>query len=333
MAILRAMNKLSDFDASMGFRDITTAGYFDTTYGISSATSNTELAAATDASYLEISGLAESLSEGVTLWIHFRLYGRGKGTSSSALPFLAIYDLAGSIPAAIVKPSGGSETFRLRVSGTTTVTSSMSLALAQNTLYTFDVSLTLSGGVLTFSVYLDGTLWDTRNTPYVHSASKLPDKIRIIPAGISYGVVNTCAISELIVATQNTIGMHLAPLPPTANGDFAEWVGQVSYLTDAALDTGLQASAANARHSWTVPAYTAALSIVAVAANFRAYSPTESGTGLTPFLRLSSTNYDGVSVPLTAEKFIHPTWNTNPATGAAWAAGDIGGLQIGVKAS
>lgn len=141
--------------------------------------------------------------------------------------------------------------------------------------------------------------------------------------------------SQVIVATEPTLGWKLKTLAPTADGDLTEFTGtyadvdEVTLSNDDRLTTDVSAQSSFTAASWNVPA---GFDIAAIAvSSFASSDLTESK--LSNFLRLNGQNFPSMAVDLTPGWLVYSdVWEQNPETVAAWRPTDINGtaLQFGV---
>lgn len=141
--------------------------------------------------------------------------------------------------------------------------------------------------------------------------------------------------SQVIVATEPTLGWKLKTLAPAANGDLIEFAGtyadinEVKLNNDTKISSPVSAQSSFKAASWDVPAGfdVAAVAIVPYASS----DLTESK--LRTLLQLNSQTF------LSAENDLSPgwerlpaLWSQNPETSAEWKPADINGtaLQFGV---
>ncbi|QXN71114.1 glycoside hydrolase [Rhodobacter phage RcDurkin] len=332
MAILSAANRLSDYDSVIAMVETTNTAQFPTGSGLTHAITNTVTTEVDLTALITLSGFTNMLSEGDTMWCHFCVYpfDRGSSSAGSGLPFFGIYSVDGNLLAGIKRFTSSSDNCVATVVGGSTVNGVVQYGFNISVIHTIDCSLTFSGGTLTFSWYSNGSLIETVSVAYTHSAGKVPATLKWAPAYIGYYTRNAITLSNVIVATQNTIGMNLAPLVPQAVGVFSDWTGTLASLSDGDDTTVLQADAAGKRYSWTLPALSTSQSIAALVMNMKGFSVQATPASIRPFVRFGGANYDGPTYALPGETVLHRILHVNPSTGVAWVPGNIVNTQLGV---
>jgi len=102
-----------------------------------------------------------------------------------------------------------------------------------------------SGGI--FEVYLDGTLVSSFSGDTLRTNFTQIDRLRISsPAPLSASSSFDVYFSEIIVATEETIGWHLATVAPDGVGNSTTWTGDNTDVSAAAVNDSTFVSSANA---------------------------------------------------------------------------------------
>lgn len=141
--------------------------------------------------------------------------------------------------------------------------------------------------------------------------------------------------SQVIVATEPTLGWKLKTLAPAADGDLAEFTGtyadvdEVTLNNDDRLTTDVSAQSSFTAASWNVPG---GFEVAGIAVSSYASSdPT--GSKLSNLVRLNSQTFLSTEQDLTPGWANYSDlWEQNPETSADWIPADINGtvLQFGV---
>jgi hypothetical protein len=262
------------------------------------------------------------------VWYHFR-YAIGQIDNSFTTGIVvAILDGNSNVLATLNYNQGD---IRVSAIGTTTSNSGY-LRLAQNSPYSVDLQV-IVGATTTVRWYLNGALYGERT----------------VTTGVGFGVPramnfqwNTTIastlhyFSEVIIADEDTRGMRLRELRPTAFGLFQEWDGSIVSLRDSDLATGISTDTADRRVSFGV-------------SNLEFIQPGDiinrvvcqsygqrGEAGLTQFNHFfryrDGTTEDGADQTLSLfgdyflEEFVD-----NPKTLAPWVPDDFRSLQTGVR--
>ena len=218
-------------------------------------------------------------------------------------------------------------------SGTYTNLATSSVVMSAGAFMKLDVQVTYgpSGSV---NFYIDGTL------VIAYSGDVTTDGATTLSSVVGGPPSSVIASywSEFIVSSTDTRSMSLATLPPAANGNTFNFTGAVADINEVTLsDTTLASSATAgqiAETTVTSSSITGNPGIHAVIVSARAM---KGGTGPTKadlLVRTGGTDYASADISLpTSLSAIRNVWDTNPATGTAWAYTDLtaAGFNIGIK--
>jgi hypothetical protein len=188
---------------------------------------------------------------------------------------------------------------------------------------------------ISMTVYVNGTFQGTMTG--ANSANKgLPTNLSMTNLDSTSGN-GTLYWGECVIANEDTRGWRMYQLRPTAFGVNQQWVGDATSVVDGSLLTGISTDVLNGRTSFGLSrieyiADTALIDRIAV----QTYGQ-RGASGLTSFNHYF--RYEGgtivddadIVLGLTADMYIDE-YTTNPNTAGAWAAADIQGLQLGVRA-
>lgn len=144
--------------------------------------------------------------------------------------------------------------------------------------------------------------------------------------------------SQNIIADQSLVLWNLRTASPSADGTDTGGIGGVANVNAAALtdSTWIEFAAAGDRRSFVAAARSLTQMIKGVTASVRAMRVDATGPQrIRPYLLISGVRYFGPSFLLTTglAPYQH-TWETNPATGAAWtnAEANAASLEFGWEA-
>lgn len=260
--------------------------------------------------YVEL-GFADQASD---VWAHYRLQdvtnlsNMGDATDRGLIIF---YDNAGVDVVALQVEFISSEFwFVVRINDSTQLTTGINAGalIADNAEHVIDMHCNVTTGVI--DLYIDGSLqWsDTQSL----SATEIA-KVRFAGAGSSGG-----EYCEMLVCDEPTIGWRMAVKYPTGAGNYtAQASGLFSDIDEVDPDTAdkLIFDTHSTRASFatnTPPSIPGGSEIKAIGIAWQAQKTATGPNTLTPFMRHTSTDYDGTPVALTSawEKGKH-TFTTN----------------------
>lgn len=267
---------------------------------------------------------------GESTWYHFR-YGHSIVGTISSPDIFQVRDAAGLLIAGLRVANSGF--VNAVVYGGSTTTSSTT-PLANNTSYSIDVQVVRNANT-TVRFYINGGLFGEitttaagRGTPssFVFNGQALSNA----------GAGAFLQFSEIIVADEDTRGMRLREMRPTAFGLFQEWDGQASAVTDTDLATGVSTATANRRVSFGV-SNLENIGVSDVINRVVVQSFAQRGeTGLTRFNHFfryrGGAVEDGApqTLDVLGQRFLEE-FPVNPNTAVAWVPEDFRSLQIGVQ--
>lgn len=328
MTILRVANRYFEFDEST-FRESTTSGYFDSSY-VSNGMATPFTSTTDTLSYMALVTAAVSTD----YWIHFRAYpttsGGGNDTNSGTA-WLQLFNASGVLVADLVKNGNVAHDSKCRAYGTSTVTSTGSLAFTVNTAVIIDVHVNVSGSTTLVEVYANGVLAISA-TNTANGSRGLPVRAELRAANVGYTNFQQMNYSEIIIADTSTLGMRLDELQVNTVGANSDFTGTLSDLNVESV-AGLTTTAAGQRHSWNPVAYAGSGAIAAVVASGRAHRKSGAPSKLAHYLRLGGVNYDGTDRTIDEYEAWQQIWATNPATSAAWVGSDLSSIQVGLKSA
>lgn len=263
------------------------------------------------------------------VWYHFRYATRGIAGAFESGNFVEIRDANSNIVARMTYSAGN---FSISAVGTTTSTSGTN-RLANGSAYSIDIQVIVAA-TTTVRFYINGALFADR-TVTTGVGFGIPRSIRFAwteGSGNSSGQY----VSEVIIADEDTRGMRLRELRPSAFGIFQEWDGAAAAVRDSDLATGISTDTANRRVSFGV---TNLENIGAGDIINRVVAQTyaqrgETGIGkFNHFFRFrDGTVTDSADITLAPlGAFYREEFLLNPKTGLPWVPEDFRSLQTGIR--
>lgn len=159
------------------------------------------------------------------------------------------------------------------------------------------------------------------------------DTIRFQPSNST----DSSGLSEVIVASWNTIGSKIVSVAPTGNGANTAWANDYTNV-DEAGDGGtdyITSGTVNQRETYTFsafPSLASGESIAAVGVGIEAFRDASSPQSINMCTRISGTDYDGADRSLnTSLTYLQKIWEVSPATSAAWTLTEANGAEFGVR--
>lgn len=211
--------------------------------------------------------------------------------------------------------------------------SAVSVPLASN-MQILDARFVVNSASGTAALYVAGT--ERINATVDLSAIASIRKVRA--TGSTAGGFNgTIRFSQLIVATQSTIGYRLGTCYPSAAGATSSWTGAYSDIDETVYSDAdfINSAAANQISTFAQTAIPTLSGYVvrAVAVSTRAKRGSSGPQNMRHALRVSGTDYfSGSDIALGLGYTPTQTiWETNPATAAAWVNTAIAAIQPGAK--
>lgn len=221
---------------------------------------------------------------------------------------------------------------RLVAVGTTTSTSG-TVRLAESTTYSFDIQIVF-GATTTARLYINGALFAERAVT-TGAGFTAPTSIGFRWNRPSFDD-SSYYFSEIIIADEDTRGMRLRELRPTAFGIFQEWDGSAASVRDSDLSTGISTATADRRVSFGVSNLENIQNsdvINRVVAQTYAQRGETGITKMNHFFRFrNGTVTDGADITLGLfGQYYREEFPLNPSTGLPWVPADFRSLQTGVR--
>lgn len=266
------------------------------------------------------------------LWVHFALTdGAGSGGSTT-------------IQAMVLCNAAGTELFRVRWNSTA---SQLSMEYWNGSAYATAgsaFSIDVGAGLQHLDLYVNGNSATGSCTLYVSGTQRATaasvdlSQVASITKLRQYGMgsVSDTAVSQVVVSTTSTIGGRLFTVPVTGAGATSSWTGAYTSIDEIAYSDAdfINSDTANQVSTFSVTAPTlTGYQVVAVAVTARAKRGSASGPqNIQLALRSAGTDYFSSTQALGLGYGAHVnTWETDPATAAAWVNTAIATLQPGVK--
>lgn len=329
MSLLAVANRFFDFDEVSGMVESTTTGHYDSDY-VSNGM------APQIASGVDVNAYIALNSPGATsdYWIRFRVYPENIGGNDSGAnqQWFELFNASNVLVCDLKKDSNVGHTSKVRVYGSSTITSSGTINFTANTGNFVDVHVSVSGSTTVVNVYKNDVLVCTA-TNTNNNGRGIPVRAVVRSGNIGYNLYNRGVFSEFIVATTSTLGMRIKELQVDSVGTYADMVGTITDLNTADPLTGILTDAVSERASWMPDAYTDLGGIAAIVTSGRAHRKSGSPSKMAHFLRMSGVNYDGVDKDISGPTKWQSIWETNPATSVAWVGGDLSGIEVGLKSA
>jgi hypothetical protein len=291
---------------------------------------------------LWLHGVTRSFSNDPTPLINL---GGSHGTRRDT--FFTIQDTSGNILVGIriyATATTASSTVRYEVVGVTGTGTSISQLYDTTTApsadndQVFDISASLSGGNLAVSAFMDGVEIYSGSISASGATWGAPAKVSISAITSRPEDRGSSKWREILVSGASTVGYSAKTLEATGAGTYSDGTGSYTDLTEDGIDTSTAVAFASAgdKHSFDVSPLTGAsfTSQDIQALCFAFIARAASGvTGFRPFVRIGGTDYPGDTETVTAAYAPYVVqMNTNPATGVAWTASDLSGLEVGIEA-
>lgn len=203
------------------------------------------------------------------------------------------------------------------------------------TMQVLDVRFVVNNASGTVALYVAGT--ERINSTVDLSTIASIRKMRVT-AGTSNGFSSLTRFSQVIIASESTIGFRLGTCYPSAAGATSSWTGAYSDIDETVYSDAdfINSGTANQISTFAqtaVPTLTG-YTVRAVAVTARAKRNSASGPqNIRMALRSGGTDYfSGSDIALgLGYTPVQTIWETNPATAAAWVNTAISALQPGAK--
>lgn len=260
-------------------------------------------------------------------WLHFDMYIDTMGSTGNYIEFRS---QSGSLQLVVNVTSSENFEFQKSTNGTSGAGSlsgtSFSISLA--TIHTFDVHVILgpSGEI---KLYKDGSLEFT----YSGDLSTNGDEaVRFVTWKAVTPRTDNAYISQIVADTGSTVGFKVFSTYPVNTDTFTDWSGQFIGKNNTTFNgeaAGTFSNNVGDKVSWTgtsLPVAASGMAVRAVVNSARAYvTPGATPQSISPGVRFSTTNFEGVTFALYAEEgveYCQSIFNVNPDTGVSWTYAD-----------
>ncbi len=258
-------------------------------------------------------------------WYHYRM-AVASSFANYTIKIFTVRDVAGNELALIkvynsfMQASANGDTVVVGVSG--------GPALLAGATIMVDVKITVTTTDVSIGVYANSAL--------VTSATAANTGGKGVAS--SFGFMNIGGwdyyVSEVIIADADTRGLRLTRLNPTAVGNYTQWAGGFSELGDDSLTTAAVSGTVGNRVSSVLATYSGSDVISSVVASIRGSLSVGAVGGVSNSLRIGTTDYDGVVIPLAPASAPYATeWTADPSDSAAWTAAKVNATQLGLLAT
>lgn len=265
------------------------------------------------------------------VWLH--IYGGNPTQSGTSLGYFLSFSNASKTRAIGVKKSSqgnNAQIFCDNGSGTELLGTAFTFASSPGE---YDLHAKITGTAVLVEVFKDSILIKTENFTLVSTYSLTSFELAAQGPTPSWSL----KFSQVVAATESTIGWKVFTRPPTGDGAEVGWTGAYTNVDEPTLDNAdLITTAVAAKRTFTRAALTipggSDVKAVAVSAYGRTGMP--SLDDLTLLMRKSGVNYASSIQPMSAGfKSFAKIWETDPSTGAAWNNALIEGtsLQFGIE--
>jgi len=271
-------------------------------------------------------------------WLHFS-FDYNLTVVTAGLSLIDTYDASGNLQIGIVENATGPiDDVRKSTNGTTYGTTfAGTLTTSSATRVTWDIHYKIHASLGEIHIYQDGTLAYTFTGDTSTNGSNAIRYVRF-----TGGRATTKYVSEIVAATESTVGWKVSNLAPiTGTQDFSAWTGDYSYIDEYNYqeDGSVFANTADATSSFAIDDLDASLAgmvVKAVVACARVLStPGATTPNIDVGLSISSTFYSGGTTtldPLDGATRVVNIFETNPATATAFTQSDVNGLQLALRA-
>ncbi len=269
------------------------------------------------------------------IWAHMFLYQESVGTTSDWLVFKTA---AGDNAYKIAMGSGGTWALHMYDGATWSAALATSVSpVIVDAGAAIDIHILRHASTGVFEVFKDGvsvaqftgdTLGDAAGIGSIHWVGQA-------------GGSSELNVSQVIVASENTIGWKLVTLHATGNSATnTAWANDYTAIDEFTYDSGdyIETNATNQVETFSAADINAGYStynVKAVAVAARATN--DSGSVVTDIqaaLRVSSTNYFSANLGLdkdSTEHSVQTFFEVNPNTSAAWSQSEVNSAEFGLK--
>ncbi|NJO61054.1 MAG: hypothetical protein HC836_23170 [Richelia sp. RM2_1_2] len=324
MAILFAASEVESFtiiDVAT-VNTTTSSSFFNPTYSRSAfRCGNTSVAKTTFAPQTE-------------LWIHFHAVGDYAEATNSDDAWLKLVDSVNNEILFQLDADNGNH--NLEYWNGSSFTQSSLITFPEDTKIVFDIHVKIDSVNGVFRVYKDGILSAEYlgNTNFVSGAA-----IDQVIFGTMYTGTDNYGpyYSEIIIATEPTIGWHVFTLGGLAAGTTSEWTGSSADIDEIAINYSdfIYSNTADQVSTFNVSDITVPINheIKAVAVGAQSRRGATGPQNLELAIKTNSTVYTGGNVDglNTGWTGANEVWPVNPNTTMQWTESEVNAIEVGVK--
>lgn len=305
--------------------------------GTAGASSNVDLDFSR--SYYQLEGAAsrcnrEDFGAIPEAWFHYRWGGAVTGSETSARELVVFRTSSGQGILRLYQTGSAPNKYFQYWSGSAWVDIGAALTITTSNGRTLDVGCKIDSTVGRFVLFVDGI-----------AVRELTGNTDFFSAGVDYvtiqywGNTNERRVSECIISTTSTVGMRLATISATANGDEVDWTGIFSDVNAALINDSTMISSGTsgeeecfAMSDLSTPA--SLLQPLAVIVSSRAKNSPTGPQNLQSLVRTGGSNFTSSNFPGLSTSFengFQTVWELNPNTSALWTPAEVNALQVGAK--
>jgi hypothetical protein len=267
---------------------------------------------------------------GDVTWFHFRTYFKYIDYNA-VRTLLRATDSAGNLIFEIRKLKDTYESFcTIKVyNGVSPITVTTNLPLTFEKMNFIDVKVTVGSLKVEAAMYVNGQLAGVATLASNPNNFGAPSRFSIGTAFTS-DMDNYQHYSEIIVADDDTRNARLNLLRPDAAGNYDDWQGQLSVLSDDDTTTGMTTIAPDKFQTVGLTDYTGASNISNVVSISSTTRGRNSPTKIEHIVRLSGVDYFSQTHPVPYElAYQISDYKINPATTLPWTASDVAAIEAG----
>lgn len=337
MTVYFAANELGGWDFTSPAATFSTSTGYDSNYCRGAMTwtgANNGINDYLGAQLRDSTGTNISLS---SLFLHYELYSPGGGMHQTGGFEWQLLNSSGTpVLQSICQGNGTTQTYIIYFwNGTAWVSTGASYSYFIQNVITFDFQI-VCGASGSIKCYQGNSLVSTGTI-----SSSATNNVSYIKMG---GCANANSggnyFSQILVKDTSTLLRKVARRTITGAGNYSQWQGAYTVLTDSNDTTWISDNGNGDRASYLTGALTitpnSSQMIEAVVVAGRMSRDSSGVQNANFFLRSSATNYEGQALPLALNLTGQMTvWNTNPATSSTWAISEANSLtlEIGVRAT
>lgn len=273
-----------------------------------------------------------SLTEG---WLHFNVVIRNPGGALSDRSFVLLQDSATG--QTVMHLDGDNGIFNLEYWNGASFTEIAPNLIIPNVRTTIDMhwKIANSGGV--FEVFINGVRSSFFEGDTLRTNFTKIDRLILRPPSTFFNDIWTAYYTEVIVASQDTIGWHLATIAADGVGNSTTWVGDHTDINSTNIADGTFVSSGTAEEveQFTVSnlsGVASGLNVEAVVVGARSRNTGAGPQNMQLGVRTDGQDFFGSTKSLGASFApFFEIFEQNPDTSADWTPAEVDALEIGMK--